>query len=315
MDWSRAKTILIIAYVVLDLVLAWHLFTDPARSRVMTRQLSAGEARRVEEEAASHGIEVRCAVPRDAAPMPMLTVRKAQTDPDAIALSLLREAGPTASRHEEHGKIVYDVGGQRVTVYENGVTVYERLSGQAARPAPQIPAGEEGRRGSAPDGFDEKAAVSLARKFWGERSGLPQDARFDSAVWNGRYGAFAVNFYQEYRRTPLFAGRRFALVGSEGVIMAMMSWFEVVAPGRQPVSTLTVADAIKALYPLAEQREAAGEKIVVRDMRLGYYTEAYNARQWEAVPAWRFQLQDGTNLYVNAYTGHLEGGGFTGSER
>lgn len=315
MDWSRAKTILIIAYVVLDLVLAWRLFTDPIRSRGMARELSAGDARRVEEEAASHGIEIRCAVPRDAAPMPMLTVRKAQADPDALAFSLLRGAGPAVARHEEQGKIVYELGGERVTVYENGVTVYERLSGQAARPASRMPAGEEARQGSAPEGFDEKTAVSLARKFWGERNGLPQDARFDSAVWNGRYGAFAVNFYQEHRRTPLFAGRRFALVGPEGVLMAMVSWFEVVAPGRQPVSTLTVADAIKALYPLAEERDSAGEKIVIRDMRLGYYTEAYNARQWEAVPAWRFQLQDGTNLYVNAYTGDLEGGGFTGSER
>lgn len=289
MDWARAKTILIVAYVALNTVLCVRLIADPGRASASTRTLPRAEAEAAKQEARENGIEIGCAIPRKAPAMSLLVVSKTE---EKLGERML-ERGAKPSAYEKEGKTVYEAGQERVTAYENGVLVYEALD----------------REQSEPFEFDENEAVSIAKRFWEERVGLPRDCRLDSVLWEDRYDAYGVNFCQQHQGKSLFSGRRYALVSPQGVTFALLSWFEVVGQGQLSYPVLTAAEALRALYSLFP-KEASEEAAVLKDVSLGYFTEAYNARRWEAVPVWRFGFEGGDNFYVNAYTGRLESGGF-----
>lgn len=73
MDWSRAKTILIWAFLVLDLFLAWHVYTT--RTRLWTApDVVQGEAANLETYLAGKGISLAAEVPQETPVMTYLNV-------------------------------------------------------------------------------------------------------------------------------------------------------------------------------------------------------------------------------------------------
>lgn len=290
MDWPKAKTILIAIYLVLDAVLAYPLLTDPARRAESVRLVSAEELVRAKEEALSSGVDVACPIPERAPAMPMLVLSKAEIDRSGF-LDML-EGAPG---REVEGRLVYEGRNRRLTVYENGVIVYEDLAA-ISRP----------KAGGLPAEFGRDEAVEAACQFWQENTGLPSDSALDTVVPDEARGAYGVSFLQQFQGIPLFGSRRYVLLNREGIQMAVASWFDVIGFRREAAPIITAAEALRAV---CRERSDAAVSLVVRGISLGYYSEAYNAQRWEAAPAWRFSLEDGSNLYVNAYTGTLEGGG------
>jgi hypothetical protein len=143
--------------------------------------------------------------------------------------------------------------------------------------------------------------VELAREFWGQHGGLPAGADLDYRVPIGP-GRYLVVFTGRVAGHRFFGSRAAAIVGAGGVEEAYGAFPCPHKPSGNPRPILPATEALMRAVPLLVEKGA-----VVVGVEEGFYSPVYDAREWEAVPVWRILLGSGSVLYVNAYTGAVEG--------
>ncbi len=294
MDWPRAKTILIVAFLVLDLVLAAQLWLGPASATL------APASGRVREDLLREGIVFSGPLP----PRPPARMRKLRVRVLPVDAGLLRDAffpgtpggaGPDG----QSGALVFRRDGEQLTVLPQGLILYERRDLAPGEPAAA---------------FDLAAAVRVAGEFVRRRGLLPADAGLDYAIPapGGRPGAYQVFFGQRYGDWPLFGGYLGVEVVSGSVRALEAVWLDVAGPvGPRQQVRVTAEDALRSLVTQLSGRGPAGgggtARLLVERVDLGYFAFLRpGATEWEAVPAWRVLTRDGRAFYVNAYLGTLE---------
>jgi regulatory protein YycI of two-component signal transduction system YycFG len=282
MDWSRAKTLLIIAYTLFNVFLGYRLWSDPVRGSMTLVTLQQVEA--AAQALASQGVLLAATVPRRAPAMSLILLRHQEmTESQALAL-FFEEEGEVRRSEKAGGRVVLENSLESLTRYENGVLLYSRkVRTQDAAQVAQALAREQ------------------AQEFWSQRGGLPPGARPDYVAYDEKSDRHIVQYYQEYQGYPIYGGQISVVVGPGGVEAVLFVWFSPAGPSGKPKQVLAATDA------LLKCLEALGRDTTVEAVTLGYYSEAYNATQWEAPPVWRIRTRTGDTLYVNAYTGDLEG--------
>ncbi|MDI6894202.1 MAG: hypothetical protein QME70_06295 [Bacillota bacterium] len=292
MDWARAKNILIVAFLGVNLLLGYRLWTGPATASSSLYTVGAREVREVAAQLRERGVVLAAEIPRRARPLALLTVSNPPVEPAAVAARFL---GPGAEVVQE-GDVWLGLKGQEaVVVYPGGEVFYRRLPRPGAQPGGTPPsAGKE----KPPD---PDRAVQAARDFWGERGGLPTGADLDYHAPAGA-GRYLVVFTCQAAGHRFFGGRAAALVGPGGVEEAYGAFPLAEKPSGNPRPILPATEALLRAAPLLVEKGA-----VVVQVEEGYYSPVYDAREWEAVPVWRVRLGSGASLYVNAYTGEPEG--------
>jgi regulatory protein YycI of two-component signal transduction system YycFG len=355
LDWSRVKTILIIAYLALNLVLGYRIMNDPIHLQGKFTMVSAEEVSGAKERLESMGITLRAQIPTRAPALRFLVLRQ-ELHPDVnLAADLmgvrpdelrdereLRNAGDgepeeganasgTSTSKEnagpKEGSMVFSYGEERIILYENGVTVY--LRGQAGGPAH-----EEALR--LEDSFDETAITNAVSAFLRGRRVLPNGARYDGCSYDVRTGRYVVRYYQEYDGYSIYGGQVTFSIGpsdtnggaprvggtpngsSDGkgdemglqVEAFLIAWYEPRGYSERLRPVISPTEAVMVAAADITDSEPESEILSIDAINLGYYTEAYNAVEWEAPPVWRVKYTKGSeqgSLYVNAYTGEIEG--------
>ena len=119
MNWDRAKTILIAAFLALDLFLGYVAFGRPRAYS----EITALEVSRAVEAVRSAGLEVAVDLPRSVLAAPFLSVQPRALDPLAAAQKLL---GTTRPQEVQSGKelIVWSHNARRVTWVSSGAVLY-----------------------------------------------------------------------------------------------------------------------------------------------------------------------------------------------
>jgi hypothetical protein len=85
MDWSRAKDILIVAFLSLNLFLGFRLWTEMSRYPAATSQVLPEEIAATLDNLAAAGVEVAVPIPRDTPPLPLLQVQVSSLNPQKMA--------------------------------------------------------------------------------------------------------------------------------------------------------------------------------------------------------------------------------------
>ncbi|MEW6546816.1 MAG: hypothetical protein AB1446_07875 [Bacillota bacterium] len=302
MDWPRAKNILIIAFLGVNLLLGYRLWAGPATPNASLYRVTAREVREVTAQLRERGVVLAAEIPRRARPLPLLTVSNPQPDPAALAARFLGAGAKVVAQGEVW---VGRKGQEAVVIYPGGEVFYRRLPASSAGAAPGslAPAGAAAGSPAATGGGEPDAtrAVQLAREFWAQRGGLPAGGELDyrTPVGGGRY---LVVFTCKTAGHRFFGSRAMALVGPHGVEEAYAAWPVPEKPSGSARPILPATEALVRAVPFLVKKGA-----VVVQVEAGFYSPVYDAREWEAVPVWRVRLGSGTVLYVNAYTGELEG--------
>lgn len=282
MEWSRAKTILIVAYTLFNMFLGYRLWTDPGRGDVglVTRQ----EVEMIAQDLASRGIVLSTAVPRRAPAMPLMLLRHHEITEDE-AVALLFEGKDDVRRTEKaDGRVILETDFENLVRYENGILVYTRRVRN--QPTTEV---------------NEVSARRQAQEFWTKRGGVPPGAKPDYVAFDKKSGRYIVQYYQEHGGFPIYGAQITVVVDPQGVETVLLAWFSPAGPSGRARPILPATEA------LSRVADAFDSEVVVDSVTLGYYSEAYNAKQWEAPPVWRIRTRSGETLYVNAYTGDLEG--------
>lgn len=278
MDWPRAKNILIIAFLGVNLLLGYRLWSGPGGPNSSLYRVTAQEVREVAAQLRDRGITLVGEVPRWARPLPFLTVENPETDARELVSRFL---GPGAVLAYEGEVVVARRGQEFLRVSPTGELRYRReLPGS---PLPPLP----------------RQAVEVAKEFWRERSGLP-GMELDYQTPAGT--CQLVVFTQKVQGLPFFGSRAVALVDGRGVQEAYAAWPRPLKPSGAPRPILPATEALLRAAPLLVR----GQGAVVVGVEAGYFSLMYDARQWEAVPVWRLRLGNGDLVYVNAYTGEVE---------
>lgn len=281
MNWPRARAILLVSFMALDIFLG-YVALGPKQAY---GEVTSAEIQRAITRAASAGVVVSASIPAQVTAASFLTVEPWQVDRLATAQKLLGVDRPAVVQ-ESREVTVWSYAGSLVTSLASGVVMY-------------LPAqGPDGRKD-----LDTRSARVLVEDFLGSRGLLPPDARLD---WVRKAGeeSYVVQFRQDYQGAALFGGYITANVEKGQIFRIRMVWFSPKGYSGKKRALVPATDALITAL-------SAGESVVERgsaieSITLGYLSEPLDARQWDAYPVWRFGFSNGSFVYVNGYSGVIE---------
>lgn len=280
MDLSRAKTILIISFLLLNLFLAGRLW-QLSRYLPAGSALTAAEVDQVRQALAEAGYDLLTPLPREVPRLALLHVERQSLIASEWQLQVF---GTTETEKTVmDGKTVYRWENQRLEITEDGLLLLYR-------PAPG-PGG-----GNAAE--DNRQTVE---KFLRERGFWREDLRFDLSLPGGD-GTNHYRYVQTFQGMPLFAGYVEVRV-TEGLVREIRAYrLQPLELSGREVRVISAAEALAAFagkgLPLPDRR--------IISVSLGYFSQEYDASRWEIAPAWRIVTADGRMFYVNAFTGEPE---------
>lgn len=247
MDWSRAKTYLILTFLLLDFALGYQYWRQQTEQAGYVQSFSEQLAE-IRELLASQKWELRAEVPKATPELAFLHVRY-QSFP-------LEEWSGWIG---EDGKLFYKGPGQ--------VTV--ELSGKDVRPRPED------------DGTADKILSQVNLKIW------PKNLyRFDGKIQDGE-GVERIRYLQIYDEYPIFSAPLELIVQGEKVTGYHLTALDVLGESGGKKQVISALHALRSLSESMDKSERRPDNKIIREIRIGYYSKPFNADEWYLIPAWR----------------------------
>jgi regulatory protein YycI of two-component signal transduction system YycFG len=282
MDWARAKTILITAFIITNIFLAYNVWQTKYygyhSERISDRSIS-----QVVEILQDKGIQVNASVPKDIYVDGILTVEYMEIDTDKLFSAVFGDNCTYPAPRDDSVKFVE--GGKILEVKNNKEIFYNNLD----------------LRNTPMNGLAEQQAVKIGENFLREYNLYKDTMTVDSIqpIENGYYLSYA----QQYKNKPLEVSVVELEITSGGVYSMHMLWLD---PVKMHSERTKIVHALDALIKVAGRREVADNAPVVIDsISLVHYFDWETAKEGEALPAWKISV-DGEAYYVNALTGQID---------
>lgn len=292
MDWSKAKNILIVSFLILNLLLVYRLYIEPI-SALATEGLSRERMEAIEQLLVKNGVSVKFALPRTVPRMPVVNIQvRSYKGPELEQMknSILGEGAVQTSVNAlplDDQPASFSLGYEELVITARGyVTYYNR----------QVLPQEKT--------ISEEEAKTIAIDFLNQRLGNTTDFALDSISYIEPMG-YRVDFVQKYKGSYVFPGYIMMIVKPSGVAAMWMCRLDI---NSQLLGSRTIITAHEALLSLLSHRLNAGEsgELEVLSMDAGYHSTIYDADQaWPATLVWRIHTAVG-DFYINALSGTLE---------
>ncbi|MBK5251388.1 MAG: two-component system regulatory protein YycI [Peptostreptococcaceae bacterium] len=280
MDWTKAKTILIIAFIITNAFLFYNLEKDGPSSDNLSG-LAAERIEEVEEILDKRGISLPLGIPREMPEVASLEVAYFQIDKYAEAEAFLVNGF-------NPGDDSFSKGPEALRVLEGKMLVYENT---------EVFQGDE-------PSIDD--AVDSAEVFLEEKGFSLKDAILESAI--SENGLVELIYVQIVKDLPLENGRMELLVSTLGVARIERIWMEVISVGDSARKVIPAAKALLMALETLEERRI--NEIEGMDLIYLFDTKKTSLSKWQdiksgtALPVWRIDLpEEGGSIYVDAYEG------------
>ncbi len=292
MDWARAKTVMLVAFLLLNVLLLQQLHAQRTGAGLLVTALSRADIQQARAQLEELGVSLNIRIPRDLVSLPRLMVRSRSVQTDTLPqeflgtdyLQVAKYVGVNAYQHPD--------GDELLVLWNDGRGYYGPTRRQGF-----------GLTGELCGWIQRYILRMRGQAFMSSYAFLDGNWRFDYAVDLGDNHQ-AVVFVQE------FGGYR--IFGSYVVV-----WFA----DRQPLGLswsvfeiMGFTEPERAVWPASEGLLVAAHTdilppgSVVEGIRLGYFVELTDAVSWESVPVWRLLLAGGQQVLINGYTGEVEVG-------
>lgn len=283
MNLSRAKTILICAFLGLNLFLCYHLFGEELQN--MTRRaVPASELRNVEEQLAQNGYLLETEVDRSIKKSAFLTV----TPSREVAARLRKRFAAVESAADSGGFRFYEGPGAQIKVYPGGAVRVDLIPGEALL---------EGVASK-----DDQELASTVERFLQDYGLVPAPLRFDYLLRSGE--KICLHYVQVFEEMPLYSGYLKAFLENNRLKAIEIYWLEPGTPLQE--REMEVIPVTEALLRLVEVLGPSPQPRRIIKAELGFYSCAYDAEMWEVPPVWRFLFENKESYFINAVTGNLE---------
>lgn len=290
MNWSKAKTILIVVFLVADIFLFYELYMGTLGNRITMDKESTREVINYLDK---QGILVKSAIPKNSTPKTTLTVKYKYFD-KYYAMENFFDLSEDVAVNSYDDRVVLEDEKAYVEINSNGEFIYMNktiIHDQAVA-------------------IDEKQALKKVEEFLNKIGVVDIDT--NNCTKSIEKGYLEMYCSQLYRDTFLDKSYLELQATNNGVIYMKMLWFETVNNGK---TKKEIIPPIKALMKLSERYKDSEQNITVSDISLGYYFNAdieqvkeldvIAVEEGTAVPVWRIKTDVG-NIYINAYNGTVE---------
>lgn len=290
MNWSKAKTILIIVFLIADIFLFYELYSGALGSRLIMDKENTKEVIKYLEK---QGISVKSSIPKPSSSRATLTVKYKYFDKQ-YALENFFDSPDVVAIHTQDDRIVMEDEKIYVEINKNGEFIYTNKALMQDGEAP----------------FDEKQALNKIEAFL-KKIGIGEKDRYNESKTIEK-GYLGIYFSQAYKDTFLDKSYLEIQATNKGVIYIKMLWFETVNNGK---AKKEIIPPIKALMKLSELYKDSEHNVTVSDIGLGYYfnTDLEQVKELDvkaveegtAILVWRVKTDMG-DIYINAYNGIVE---------
>lgn len=272
MDWPKARTILLIAFAVLNLMLVLMLGLPVGNYAGMGRSLTSQQIDELRRTLAEQGLELPPSqgIPRAPSGMRFLHVVYAQPTTDALN-------GVVDSRTK--------------------AAVYRFMAiGPAAQPV----------------NLDKpRQAQSVVETFLHQTSLLPTGAQFSGVFQGSDKRIVIVEYVPTYGEYPVFSGYVRAEVSSRGIETVRQFWVHPQGyTEAAPKAVRPAAEALLRLA--GRLQNGTGKHVVTDIQLGYYANRSMTAIEnegiigWDTVPVWRISLDNNDVYYINAFNGEWE---------
>lgn len=280
MDWSKAKNILIMAFIVTNLFLAYVLFlTDKEDDEVTVKdELIVDVVNLLEKE----GIKVDTEIPTLVPKLPVISLEYEIYNPVEIIPRFLKNY----KEEQMENETVYTDGDKSLRFKENNKKiVYEN---------------KDLRNNKETSKISLERATEISRNFMSEHGFDLKDVGLISHTEQG--DIYKLEYRKVIEDIVVEETKMTIEVSSKGVILFERRWTEDVKRGRE---NLLTSSAPKALLRLLTREEYYGRTIKEIDIRYYFNVDEYkksisfkDSTGGVATPTWRFIFEDGEELYL-----------------
>lgn len=279
MDWSKAKTILIVALIITNLFLAYFLFwNQPETDSLLSPQF----LEEVEELLGRNGIVLNTEIPVDHGELYNLTVEYETFTPTALNERFFGSQGLVDRGQGAITEIEF--GLESVSVINNKLLIYEN----------------EGEFEETGD-FTLEDADETAREFLEDRGYNTEDMGL--SFWRETQTGYYLNFTKIFQDS--YIEHSYTVFRIEGGKVRRMerTWLNTKEIEQTDYKIVPAPKAILELLSMEDTRDKTIVDISVcyyfdpeKQEYLGDYQQATEGR---AVPAWRIQFEDGYDVILD----------------
>ncbi len=280
MDWSKAKTLFIVAFMLLNIILGYNLYTDAQPDEyLVSEELIKSSLQLLQDK----GITVATEIPRKMEAVASLTVDYETSDLDKLNENFFQAQGRISKLDEDSSEISR---GMEKLIYQDGKKLIYKADLDGQEEIYKYQTLEE--------------AEALAKDFLKDRGIEVLDMKLTSS--NLEEKGQRLVFSKLYNDIYVEDSYTEFLIGPAGVISMERLWLRVVKEGETPIYADSTA---KALLELVGREEAYNRQVV--DINLCYYFnldhsefgESLDPIKGRAMPTWRIQLDDGQKIIVD----------------
>lgn len=280
MDWSKAKTILIVAFVITNILLGYVLLSGERQTETTIKDSFVEDVIKI---LGRKEISIKGKIPREIPSLNILSVEFENQDPYEVNRSFFHGNGEIKVKPST-AEISY--GDENITIVNKKTLIYENNGDKVNFTH-----------------LDEKSAKDIALEFLMEKDYDTSDMKLSHTV--KEENSYVLEFTKEYGDRYLEKSTTLITVDGRGVKSLERIWLEVIEEGEKPIYINT---APKAILSLLTAEEAYGK--VIDEISLCYYFDPLDqefvenpkdAKRGKTIPAWRVLFDDGTKIIIDSY--------------
>lgn len=298
MDWSKAKNILILAFIVTNMFLFYHLSRDllvGGDLNIISDQYISN----VETHLKENGIFLETDIPKEIISLPVyLTVKYQQYNPNEVAKQFLRENYKLADEGVNKldiNEVVYQKGDEKLIVESSKRIQYYNFN--------------KGRATS----LSEKDAISKSIEFLAQVGFDDSDVLLNQIHHNYYNEILDEHLYkliynQTFNNRFLGESHIHVYVNDNGVVGFESMLLEVEKVNNEKKVLIPATHALlRKMSEIVDDNK--GNRVVVDRIEMGYYfnphdfdfvTNWHTIETGRAFPAWKITLTNGRTYYVEA---------------
>ena len=290
MNWSRAKTILIIVFLIVDIFLFYQTYTVEIGNKIVTDKRSIDQ---VVEYLGKQDIKIKCSIPTKSISSSLLTVKYKYFD-KSDALNIFFDSMENVDFNQDDNKFLMENDVVYLEIKNNGEILYTNRNANL---------GEK-------EVIDEIQSLKNAEKFLRKLNIIDNEIFVLDKTIEDNY--VKLKYSQGFKDMFIDDAILEIKATNKGIAYMKMLWFESIRIGK---TKKEVIPPIKALMKLPEIFRDVHRTVTVEEISQGYYfnTNIENVKEFDiktveegtAIPVWRIKTNMGY-IYINAYNGTVE---------
>lgn len=281
MDWSKAKNVLIIALIVMNLLMGYVFIV---KDKEVDATNSPDFINQAIELLNKKDIKVHTNIPTINPELAALTVVFENMKPELINKNFFNNRAFVSSSSEELVELTLEE--ESVSILNKKLLIYESNSEKLIH-----------------ENLNEDKVVDIAYEFLKDKGYAIDDIKLSHL--KKIEDSYYVELSKVYNDIYLESSFTNIQIDSTGVIKMERMWLDVKEVGE---SLISISPAPKSVLSLLSMKEVYGKSI--SDISICYYfnpgkhdyiEDPLEAKQGRAIPAWRIQFEDGYKVIVDNY--------------